>query len=484
MPRRADDGADRARGPDRAHGTDRASGTERDEDAARRAAIVAATQAAGAAHPSLLDGVVASARRFGVELDEDEATRWVQAIQAESEGGDVVVDVDSGVYGHRVAMLDFTERDLARFRAIGGIVGIPDRVPAVRTALALSGSAAQGLIQAYPGDCDYFERVHIVAPTRPEACAILADVLREKALASRVGPTFRLWEVKFGSFPFDCVRAGRMIRAGSPISWSADEVASGRIEVERDGAPTTITWEDASADPGWCKLDWIVSDPARGSLANASNMLDVTWEAPDGTIVALDGVIDPYYQEVYLETGSLPLFERIVDELSDDAVADYVRQLEHEVVKYSTGDRNFGKVARRLYNIFRLTGRYAEAAYLRELFDEPTTVLYQVAALVRTIDEADRPGAEFDTETMVRQTDALIMAAIAALDGPDEAEMVRSLTQVRATLVGRQGSGARTDEVDEVKQQAIAAINDYFEARLRAVPEIGGYIDGLVAAGR
>ena len=45
-----------------------------------------------------------------------------------------------------------------------------------------------------------------------------------------------------------------------------------------------------------------------------------------------------------------------------------------------------------MYNIFRLTGRYAEAAYLRELFDEPTTVLYQVAALIRTLDEADRPG--------------------------------------------------------------------------------------------
>ncbi|MCU0505203.1 MAG: hypothetical protein MUE82_05405 [Chloroflexi bacterium] len=445
--------------------------------------MAGAVEDAGAARPGLLDGVVASARRFGVELDEQEAARWVEAIRAESEGGDIVVDVDSGVYGHRVAMLDFTERDLARFRAIGAVVEIPDRPPAVRTALALSGSAAQGRIQAYPGDCDFFERIHIVASTRPEACAILADILREKALASRVGPTYRLWEVKFGSYPFDCARGGRPVRAGSPVSWSADEVAAGRIEIEREGAPASLSWDDASADPGWCKLDWIVSDPARGSLANASNMLDVTWGAPDGTIVALDGVIDPYFQEVYLETGSLPLFERIVDELSDDAVADYVRQLEHEVVKYSTHDPNFGKVARRLYNIFRLTGRYAEAAYLRELFDEPTTVLYQVAALVRTIDEADRPGAEFDTETMVRQADALIMAAIGALDGPEEAEMVRSLTQVRATLVERQGARARTGDVDEVKEQAIAAINDYFEARLRAVPEIAAYIDALVAAG-
>ena len=39
----------------------------------------------------------------------------------------------------------------------------------VETALALSGSAAQSKIQTYPGDCDFFERVNIIAPTRAEA---------------------------------------------------------------------------------------------------------------------------------------------------------------------------------------------------------------------------------------------------------------------------------------------------------------------------
>ena len=430
---------------------------------------------------SALDGVIESAKQLGVELDEAEAAHWVAALETEAEGGDVVVDVDSGIYGHRVSMLDFTSRDLARFRAIGQIVGFPDRPPTVLTALALSGSAAQGKVQSFPGDCDYFERIHITAPTRDEACAILADVMREKALATRVGPTYRLWEVKFGGYPFDAERGGHPVRAGSPISWTADEVAAGRIDVLRDGQPETVTWEQASADPGWCKLDWIVADPARRALANASNMLDVTWEAPDGTITALDGFIDPYFQEVYLEAESLPLFTRLIDELSADAVDEYVDQLEHEVVKYTTKDPNYGKVARRLYNIFRLTGRYAEAAYLRELFDEPTTVLYQVAAQIRTLDEADRPGAEFDYETLVKQTDALIMSAIAALDGRSEAEMVRHLMGVRNNLRGRRGTADRTSEVDEVKNEALRAVNDYFERRLMAVPSIKAYIDDLVA---
>ena len=346
-----------------------------------------------------LDEVIESARRIGVEIDAAEAASWVAAIEVEAAGGDVVVDVDSGIYGHRVSMLDFTSRDLARFRAIGEIVGFPDRPPTVLTALALSGSAAQGKIQSYPGDCDYFERIHITAPTREEACVILADVIREKALATRVGPTHRLWEVKFGSYPRDAERNGSLVRAGGPISWTADEVAAGQVEVTRDGRPETITWNEAAAEPGWCKLDWIVADPVRRALANASNMLDVTWEAPDGTITALDGVIDPYFQEVYLETESLPLFTRLVSELSSDAVDDYVDQLEHEVIKYTRKDPNYGKAARRMYNVFRLTGRYAEAAYLRELFDEPTTVLYQVAAQIRTVDEADRPAPRSTTRS-------------------------------------------------------------------------------------
>jgi hypothetical protein len=428
-----------------------------------------------------LDGVIDSARRLGVEIDEAEAAEWVAALESESEGGDVVVDVDSGIYGHRVSMLDFTARDLARFRALGEIVGFPDRPPVVRTALALSGSAAQGKIQSYPGDCDYFERVHIAAPTREEACTILAAVIREKALATRVGPTFRLWEVKFGSYPFDVERDGRPMRAGSPVSWTAEEVAAGRVAVVRDGRPEDLTWEKAAEDPGWCKLDWIVADPVRRALANASNMLDVTWEAPDGTITALDGFIDPYFQEVYLEAESLPLFTRIVDELSADAVDDYVDQLEHEVVKYTTKDPNFGKAARRMYNVFRLTGRYAEAAYLRELFDEPATVLYQVAALIRTLDEADRPGADFDHEMMVEQADALIMSAIAALDGRSEAEMVRHLLGVRSNLLGRRGAAERTAAVDEVKDEALRAVNVYFERRLTDIPEIRAYLEGLAA---
>jgi hypothetical protein len=429
-----------------------------------------------------LEGIIESARRLGVELDEVEAAQWVAALADESAGGDVVVDVDSGVFGHRASMLDFGPRDLARFRAIGAIVGFPDRPPEVLTALSISGSAAQGKVQSFPGDCDFFERIHITAPTREAANAILAREMRAKAMETRVGPSHRLWEVKFGSYPFDGERAGREVHKGSPISWTADEVATGAVVVNRDGEPVTVTWDDASAEPGWCKLDWIVTDPERHALANASNMLDVTWEAPDGTITPLDGFVDPYFQEVYLEAESLPLFQKLIGELGTDSVETYVGQLEHEVVKYATKDVSWGKVARRLYNIFRLTGHYPEAVYLRELFDEPTTVLYQVAALVRTLDEADRPGAEFDQELMLKQTDDLIMSAVAALEGRSEAEIVRHLLAFRDNLQARRGAQGRAEDVGGVKDRALGAVNEYFERRLFEVPTIKAYVDGLVAA--
>ena len=55
--------------------------------------------------------------------------------------------------------------------------------------------------------------------------------------------------------------------------------------------------------------------------------------------------------------------------------------------KYVTKHINYGKAAKRMYNIFRLTGRYEEAVFLRELFDEPTSMLYQVWSLIRTVDD-------------------------------------------------------------------------------------------------
>jgi hypothetical protein len=352
----------------------------------------------------------------------------------------------------------------------------------VETALALSGSAAQSKIQSYPGDADYFERVNIRAETREEACGILAEIMREKALSTAKGATYQLIEVKFGSYPYDVVKDGSPISAGGPISWTPEEISDGQIEALRpDGSAAVVRWEEAALDSGWCKLDWVVADPVRGKLANASNMLDATWEAPDGVITPLDGYLDPYFQEVYLEAESIPIFSKLARHVSVNALDDYVGQLEREVSKYVTKDINYGKAAKRMYNIFRLTGRYQEAAFLRELFDEPTTMLYQVWSLIRTIDDSCKPGSSISMGHVLSQADHLITAVVEALEGDQEVEIVRHLLRLRDSL-GRQESGKELGaECEAARAEVINIVNNFFYEKLTAVPAIKGYMDGFQA---
>jgi hypothetical protein len=423
-----------------------------------------------------IDRIIESAQRLGVEIDEEEALQWLAAMAAQDED-EIVVDEKRGVFGHRVTMLDFSPEDLAHFRKVGRLVEFEDQ-PGVETALALSGSSAQSKIQAYPGDADYFERINIHAETWEQACQILAELIKEKALATEKGLNYQLMEVKFGSYPFDIVLKGQTLKAGSPISWAPGDIRAGKIEAfHPDGKPALIRWQEVAQDPGWCKLDWVVADPVRGKLANASNMLDVTWEAPDGTITPLDGYLDPYFQEVYLEAESIPIFSKLARHVSADALTDYVSQLEKEVSKYLTKDINYGKAAKRMYNIFRLTGRYEEAAFLRELFDEPATMLYQVWSLIRTADECCQPVSSIPIENVLSQADELILSVVKALEGDQETEVVRYLLRFRDSLTRQKGGEAFSPEAEAARAEVINIVNNFFYEKLCGLPTLKLYID-------
>jgi hypothetical protein len=426
-----------------------------------------------------LQRIIESAQRLGVELDEADALQWLTAVAAAAGDDDVVMDVKSGVFGHRVSMLDFSSADLAHFRKLGKLVEFHDE-PGVETALALSGSAAQSKIQTYPGDADYFERVNILADTREGACQKLGEIMRAKALDTLKGPDFELIEVKLGSYAQDVLRDGRKQAAGSPVSWSAKDIQAGQIELQdAAGYPLTITWAQAAQDPGWCKLDWVVADPVRKQLVNASNMLDVTWEAPDGAITPLDGYLDPYFQEVYLEAESIPVFTKLAKQVDSNALDDYVDQLEGEVRKYVHKDPNYGKAAKRMYNVFRLTGRYEEAAFLRELFDEPATVLYQVWSLIRTIDDCFEPDSSIGLDSLLAQTDKLIISVTRALEGEAEEEIVRELLQLRDVLSREEDHDSLSPRAEAARAELINLVNNFYYERLTGVPTIKTYMDDL-----
>ena len=424
--------------------------------------------------------IIESARRLGMEIDEAATVQWLAAITSAGDNSDVVVDVESGTFGHRVSMLDFSPRDLDRFRRIGAIVEVTGPEGVAESALALSGSAAQSKIQSFPGDCDYFQRLNIKAATRVEACGIMAGLMRDKALGMRRGDTYQFLEAKLGSYPFDGTHGPWNVRKGSPISWSADEIEAGEIRLtQSDGAVATLRWDDVALDPGWCKLDWVVTDPLRKQLSNASNVIDVTWESPEGEIVPLDGYLDAYFQEVYLDSDAVPVFAKVAKFVTDDALDEYVDRLEEEVRKYLTHHLNYGKAAKRMYNVFRLSGRHLDAAFVRELFDEPATILYQVWSLIVTLENATQPGSSIPIDAVRAQADSLVLEVVKALDGDEEAAIVQALLHLRQTLEGQQSGEARSAEVDAAQAQVVNLINTFYRDKLLAMPAIKEYIDRM-----
>ena len=437
-------------------------------------------------HAEALDRIHQSANRFGVHIDEERATHWLQAIQdaRDSSDDEFTIDEVSGTFGHKVSMLDFSPKDLARFREIGKIVEVTGPQGVAESALALAGSAAQSKIQSYPGDADYFQRLNIFADTREEACRILAKLMRDHALAHLEGPTYQFLEAKFGTYPFDCTVKGETQQKGWTIYWKPDEVRAGEVTAEKeDGTVVTITWEDNCHQPGWCKLDWVVVDPIRQQLSNAGVVIDPTWEAPDGTITSLDGYLDSYFQEIYLEGEDVDMVNKITNFVSESALEDYVTAIEGEVRKYLTDHVNYGKAAKRMYNVFRVTGRHVDAAFVRELFDEPTTILYQVHALIMTLHNATEPGSAIPIDTVRDQADKLIVQVVDVLEGDEEKEIVKALLALRNSLEDQQSGEAKTAAVEGAQAKVENLINTFFRERLMEMPTIRDYIEEIQAGG-
>lgn len=421
-----------------------------------------------------------SAQRLGIELDEDEALQWLtqMAVQDKNE---ITVDAKNFVYGAKIAIMDFSPQDLEYFRRIGKIVALADKPGVMETALALSGSAAQSKIQKNPGDADFFQRVNIKAPTRAEATKILADAMRAKGLEMLHGADYQLLSIKFGTHSEQVTRDGKQWKKGSPMTWGPRDLETGAFEVElADGSKKSVRWEDGMVEPGWTKLDWIVADTVRGQLANASNLLDVTWESPTGEIIPLDGFIDPYFQEIYLDAASVPIFSKLVQHVDEGALAKYVTDLEYEVYKYLVKHPNYGKVAKRSYNIFRLTDRYAEAAYIRELFDEPTTALYRVWSLFETLTGAATPDSRLDRVALLKQYDQLIEQVVMSTEGEKEIRIVRALMSARDESLGYRPFIESLDKHFEASREDLMEIlNDYFHDLLYGFEPIADYLEGI-----
>jgi hypothetical protein len=423
------------------------------------------------------DDPVGAAERLGIELDEVAARQWMLAV-AEGDGG-VGVDGTAGVFGDRVAMLDFDRDDLARLRRLVPHVRLVAH-PQVESAIAISGSSAQGEVQLFPGDADFFERAHIRASTEAEAAQVLRDIMRATALRALREPDIVLVEVNLGAYPDAATVRGKRVAAGDPITWAPDDVVAGAITIDTDAGERSIAWDDVDPGQGWVYIGWIVADRDQGRISLASVMVDATWEDDAGEVQSLDGAIDPLAQEIYLEASALPLVEKLGALVPEGAREAYRDAMRSESRHYTAVEPNFAKAAKRLYNLFRVTDELEAAAYVRELFDEPSAKLYQVPGLLDAADVALDPASGITRDTVVRQLD-LVAAAIADVtDGSVEDELIGSIDRLRATAMA---DGRESDDwpavLADVRTTCSAIVNEFFRERLLGYPQVRELVEAL-----
>jgi hypothetical protein len=174
------------------------------------------------------------------------------------------------------------------------------------------------------------------------------------------------------------------------------------------------------------------------------------------------------------------LFTKLSRHISPQALGEYVEQITGEVEKYTHDPANYGKAAKRLYNIFRLTGQYGAAALIRELFDEPAALLYQVWSLMDTLDDAGRADSTLDRKTVVRQTDELIRNVVECCEGPMESEIVMALLRLRDDVTGWMELGDdRGPFISDSRLKVEQLVNVFFKEKLLAIPDARDFIESL-----
>jgi hypothetical protein len=429
-------------------------------------------------------------------FDSCKARSWVGDAQVNLLGSWFVSDSAHQVIGPNLAMIDFNGSSLSLARSVVGVVDVgaaTTPLPAgVQTALAMSGSTAQDAFQAYPGDLDFTQRVHISAATLGAAQQTLANIVLARATStpSVSGIIAELVELKFGAYPCDFTIAGESTvnKRGTPIAWTRAQIAAGQISGTNvtTGQPATITWADAQTNPNWIKFDWIFSNAAQSIVLNTSNVLDPTWENVEGTIVAMDGSQDAFLQEIYLSAaiGQKQLLASLYSALGSDLRSAYIEQLQLEVKKFGkqgSSKYNLGKVAKRLYNLTRISGRLSDAVYLQGLFSSPIALVYQIWSRIKGVGEA-----ALQTSIPASQISAQTQALLTALQGqsgldPGNQRTLEADLQAIISALGQSSLPSNfATLISTCQADAMSWINSVFGDLLSANAGLYAYFQTLV----
>jgi hypothetical protein len=120
------------------------------------------------------------------------------------------------------------------------------------------------------------------------------------------------------------------------------------------------------------------------------------------------------------------------------------------------------------------------AAYVRELFDEPSAHLYQVPGLLEAADLALDPESGIDRDTVLRQLDRIATAIVEGTDGTEEADLLAQLDRLRSSVDDDNEPHQAWDVVlADVRAQSAAIVNEFFRERLLAYPRVRELVESL-----
>jgi hypothetical protein len=106
-------------------------------------------------------------------------------------------------------------------------------------------------------------------------------------------------------------------------------------------------------------------------------------------------------------------------------------------------------------------------------------MLYQIGALIRTVDESFQPDSQIDQVSILNQADELILSVTDVLEGAQEKEIVRLLLRFRNLLADDVNRGTLSSQADAVRAELVNMVNNFFYEKLTGVPTIRDYLENL-----
>lgn len=396
-------------------------------------------------------------------IDRTKADAWISSMYEDTDFIDV--DKNNNILAPRVAMLDFVAPSdtLSLARQISAITKPNANATDLDTTIVLSmaGSTAQNRVQRFPGDLDFLARVVIEAESAAEArrglAAIVADLVTRQPQHADLDYDFI--EVKYGK-----------TSTGAPITWSREEVIDGEKTI--DGQ--TYRFNDAS-DHLFIKADWIFARHHDGLLLNTSVMFDPIWKKPDGSYQTLDASLDVFVQEIYLSAADqakqtiTSLFNALPASLMDT----YKTGMRGEIIKHAKKN-NYGKVAKRLYNLLKVERDFVSAVYVGEIFDEPTLKLYELWSRLKGVEEALTNSA-LDHGDCRAMMDLMIREANQS-DLPNKPTYLNDLNRIRNGINTNMDNAAWSSDVRAVQTKMLNEVNQWIKPILEANPAVRAYL--------